>query len=410
MTSGSSPVPDAGARGPSGGEPPSPGPSTTEGSVSGGTPPRGGSPLYAVLPGGIDDPAAPSGGNRYDRAVLSLLPDVHEIAVPGSWPSPEPAARHALSVALADIPDKSDVLVDGLVGCGVPEILAPHALRLRLIVLVHLPLSDETGLAPELAEELRAKERRALHLATTVIATSEAAAERVATMHGLPRVEVAPPGVDRAELTEPRADGRRLLCVASVSPRKGQDLLVAALQDDLAELDWECTFAGALVRPVPHHDSRLRFVGALPPAELDGAYRNSDVLILPSRAETYGMVVTEALARGLPVIATAVGGVPEALGTVADTTAFDTAAPDTAAFDTAAPGGPVGDVTPPGTLPGILIPPDDRAALSAAIRAWLTDDALRQRLRAAAQARRETLPTWAGTARLLSTICTGDPQ
>nr|WP_221379504.1 glycosyltransferase family 4 protein [Actinoplanes polyasparticus] len=356
--------------------------------------------MWVVLPGGIDDPTAPSGGNRYDRAVLSLLPDVHEIAVPGSWPSPEPAARRALSAALADIPDKSDVLVDGLVGCGVPEILAPHALRLRLIVLVHLPLSDETGLAPEIAEELRAKEGRSLHLATTVIATSEAAAERVATMHGLPRVEVAPPGVDRAELTEPRADGRRLLCVASVSPRKGQDLLVAALQDDLAELDWECTFAGALVRPVPHHDSRLRFVGALPPAELDGAYRNSDVLILPSRAETYGMVVTEALARGLPVIATAVGGVPEALGTVADTTAFDTAAPSD----------PVGGVTQPGTLPGILIPPDDRAALSAAIRAWLTDDALRQSLRAAARARRETLPTWAGTARLLSAICTGEPQ
>ncbi|WP_438872857.1 glycosyltransferase family 4 protein [Paractinoplanes hotanensis] len=381
--------------------------------------------MWAVLPGGIDDPAAPSGGNRYDRAVLSLLPDVHEIAVPGSWPNPEPAARHALSAALADIPDKSDVLVDGLVGCGVPEILAPHALRLRLIVLVHLPLSDETGLDPDLAEELRAKEGRALHLATTVVATSEAAAERVATMHGLPRVEVAPPGVDRAELTEPRADGRRLLCVASVSPRKGQDLLVAALQDDLAELDWECTFAGALVRPVPHHDRRLRFVGALPPAELDGAYRDSDVLILPSRAETYGMVVTEALARGLPVIATAVGGVPEALGTVADTTAFDTAAPettapdtapfdtapfDTAPFDTAAFDGPVGGVTQPGTLPGILIPPDDRAALSAAIRAWLTDDALRQSLRAAARARRETLPTWAGTARLLSAICTGEPQ
>jgi glycosyltransferase involved in cell wall biosynthesis len=70
----------------------------------------------------------------------------------------------------------------------------------------------------------------------------------------------------------------------------------------------------------------------------------------------------------------------------------------------------VRDVTQPGTLPGILIPPDDRAALSAAIRAWLTDDALRQSLRAAARARRETLPTWAGTARLLSAICTGEPQ
>ena len=56
------------------------------------------------------------------------------------------------------------------------------------------------------------------------------------------------------------------------------------------------------------------FAGAATGAELDRAYAAADVLVLASRAETYGMVVTEALARGLPVIATAVGGVPEALG------------------------------------------------------------------------------------------------
>jgi glycosyltransferase involved in cell wall biosynthesis len=85
------------------------------------------------------------------------------------------------------------------------------------------------------------------------------------------------------------------------------------------------------------------------------------------------MVVTEALARGLPVIATEVGGVPEALG----------AAPD-------------------GTLPGRLIPPDDPGALAAALRDWLTDSGLRDRWRTAARARRDTLPDWAGTARNLA--------
>ncbi|WP_250004505.1 glycosyltransferase family 4 protein [Actinoplanes sp. M2I2] len=331
--------------------------------------------MWAVVPGGIDDPAAPSGGNRYDRAVLSLLPDVHEVAVNGSWPRPGPEARRALTTALSYIPDMSDVLIDGLVGCGVPEILELHASRLRLIVLVHLPLSDETGLSATDAADLRARERRALHLARTVVATSSAAAERIAALHDLARVEVAPPGVDPAPPARPDPAGRRLLCVAAVSPRKGQDLLVPALEDDLRGLDWQCTFAGAVLRPVPHSDPRLRFTGPLAGAALDTAYATSDLLVLPSRAETYGMVVTEALARGLPVVATAVGGVPEALG----------AAPD-------------------GTRPGLLIPPDDRPALASALRDWLTDGALRERLRAAAHARRETLPAWRETARLLSAV------
>jgi glycosyltransferase involved in cell wall biosynthesis len=75
------------------------------------------------------------------------------------------------------------------------------------------------------------------------------------------------------------------------------------------------------------------------------------------------------------VIATDVGGVPEALGH--------------------APGG---------ERPGLLIPPDDPAALAAALRAWLTDPDLRDRLRAAARGRRETLPSWTETAHRLSEV------
>jgi len=47
---------------------------------------------------------------------------------------------------------------------------------------------------------------------------------------------------------------------------------------------------------------------------LSAAYAEADLLVLPSRIEAYGMVVTEALARGIPVLAAAVGGVPESLG------------------------------------------------------------------------------------------------
>ena len=119
----------------------------------------------------------------------------------------------------------------------------------------------------------------------------------------------------------------------------------------------------------------MRFAGPLVGAELDAAYAAADLVVLPSRGETYGMVVTEALARGLPVLATAVGGLPDALGR----------APD-------------------GGVPGLLVPPGDAAALAGALRRWLTDADLRARLRRSAAARRTGLAGWATTARIVSNV------
>ena len=349
--------------------------------------------VHVVVPGGIDDPAAPSGGNTYDRRLCDRLVatrDVREIAVAGDWPHPGPAARGALAAALAGLPAGAVVLLDGLVAGAVPDLLERHRERLRLVVLVHLPLGDETGLAPPDARRLVESERRAVRAAVAVIATSEAAARRVCHLHALPegRVRVAPPGVDPAPVAEPSPGGGRLLCVAAVTPRKGQDVLVDALSR-CADLDWSCRCAGALDREPAFAarvgraaapggtvaGGRIAFTGPLTGEALDAAYASADLLVLPSRAETYGMVVTEALARGLPVLASAVAGVPEALG--------------------GAPGGAV---------PGVLLPPGDPAALAAAIRHWLTDPAWRDHLRAAARARRESLPGWDETARRISEI------
>jgi glycosyltransferase involved in cell wall biosynthesis len=97
--------------------------------------------------------------------------------------------------------------------------------------------------------------------------------------------------------------------------------------------------------------------------------------VLASRAETYGMVVTEALAHGLPVIAWEVGGVPEALGHAAD-----------------------------GSRPGLLVPPGDPQTLGHALSRWLGDPGKRERLRAAARSRRQSLSDWAQTSRELSAV------
>lgn len=338
--------------------------------------------LHVVLPGNVDDPANPSGGNRYDRRVLDGLAaagwSIHEHPVPGAWPYPASADRLALAGVLVALPSGSLVLFDGLVASAVPELLAPHAGRLRLAVLVHLPLDN-------------AAERAALRHAAVIVATSTWTRQWLLHRYRLPaeRVYVAAPGVDRATAGRGSAAGQQLLCVAALTPHKGHDTLVDALAI-VGELAWRCDCLGSLTQD-PGFVQRLRrriddlglarrvhLAGPRTGAALAAGYATADLLVLASRVETYGMVVTEALARGVPVLATTAGGLPDTLGR----------APD-------------------GTVPGMLVPPDDPAALAGALRRWLVDSALRDRLRRAARARRATLTCWTTTTRSLAAALEG---
>ncbi|MEU6257876.1 glycosyltransferase family 4 protein [Streptomyces sp. NPDC047043] len=348
--------------------------------------------VHFVMPGGVDDPAAPSGGNAYDRRVSLDLPgfgwQVHKHAVAGEWPRPGVAARAELARTLREFPDGTVVLLDGIVACGVPEIVVPETERLNLAVLVHLPLGDETGLEPAVAAELDAKERDVLRAVPAVVATSDWAVRRLVAHHGLApeRVHVAAPGADIAPLASGTDGVSRLLCVAAVTPRKGQHRLVQALAA-AADLPWSCVCVGGLNQDpeyvahlrllIAEHglEDRIHLAGPQAGAALDASYNTADLMVLTSYAETYGMAVTEALARGIPVLATDVGGLPEAVGR----------APD-------------------GGVPGILVPPEDPAALAAELRGWFGEADVRRRLKSAARGRRAALDGWATTARSLAGV------
>ena len=334
------------------------------------------STVHVVVPDGIDDPARPSGGNRYDRRVCDGLAalgwDVREVPVPGSWPAPDGAALSALARLLTGLPDDGLVVVDGLIASCTPSVLVPQSARLRLVVLVHMPLGDRPGAA--------AAERAVLGRARAVLTTSGWTRRWLLDRYPLSpgAVHAAQPGVDLIDPAPADPGGGRLLCVAALVPQKGQDLLLEALSD-VAGPAWRCTLVGSPERD-PAFAARLRelaaergiadrvcFAGSRAPDAIHREYRSADLLVLPSYAETYGMVVPEALAAGLPVVATAVGGVPEALGRTGE------------------------------GLPGLLVPPGDRSALAAALSDWLGSPGLRHRLRRAASLRRGTLAGWDAT-------------
>jgi glycosyltransferase involved in cell wall biosynthesis len=344
------------------------------------------------MPGDVNDVTVPSGGNTYDRGVCDGLAEtgwsVHRILVGGSWPQPDEPDRAALADALADVPDGAVVLMDGLVACGVPDIVVPQARRFRLGVVVHMPLADEASLSPALADDLDAREREVLGASEAVVATSPWSARRLVDHHGLApdRVHVAAPGTEAAPIT-PGTDGvSHVLCVAAVTQGKGQDLLVEALAT-VADLPWQCELVGSLRRDpayvaqvrqlIEKHGlgDRIRLVGPETGARLAEVYAAADLLVLASRTETYGMVVAEALARGIPVLATATGALPETLG-----------------------------IAPDGGAPGLLVPPDDASTLAEGLRRWFSEPDLRQRLRDAALQRRDALDGWATTSKALAGV------
>ena len=347
--------------------------------------------VHVVVPEGFDDPGQPSGGNIYDRRVCAGLAaagwEVLVATAATAWPVPSPGARADLARIFSAIPDGETVLIDGLIASPAAVQLLPHTGRLRMTVLLHMPLA--TALDRHHDASTQRSERVVLRAATGVVVTSEWTRQQVLTRYELSahRVHLARPGADRVA-TPSRPVPGQLICVGVLSRHKGQDLLVEALAV-LADRDWHCVLAGSLDRDPDFvhqlqtritrlgYGHRVRLAGVLTGAALNHAYTTADLLIAPSRSETYGMTVTEALAHGLPVLAAAVGGLPEALGSTAN-----------------------------GTRPGQLVPPGDPATLAAALGDWLGDERYRHRLRAAARQRRLTLPGWDQTTQEITNALT----
>ncbi|MCG8546769.1 MAG: glycosyltransferase family 4 protein [Alphaproteobacteria bacterium] len=291
-------------------------------------------PLHFVHPGPI---AQATGGSIYDRRMLAALRgggwriELHELA--GEFPVTDGRTQRDAAALLDGLGDGARLLIDGLALHAFAPSLARHADRLRPAALVHHPTSDETGLDAASRRLLQSTERDLLPRLRRVIVPSDAMRQRVAADGvRLERIAVAPPGTDPA----PRAVGSQsgaahLLCVASITPRKGHDRLIEALAA-CRDLDWRLTCAGPtdrdpdtaarVAQAIAGHDlgDRVALAGELRGPPLDDLYRSADVFVLASAYEGFGMAFAEAMARGLPVVASGDGAVrdtvPEAAGAV----------------------------------------------------------------------------------------------
>jgi glycosyltransferase involved in cell wall biosynthesis len=346
--------------------------------------PRSDSGLLGFVTWDRDDP---TGGNVYNRALIAELRtlgiDIRPQELAGPWPDGDASTHLALARALRST---AACLVDGIVACGSPDVVAAAVESGHSVtIVVHLPLGDEFGIGPARRQRYALLESRAVHAASGVLCSSRWAAAELISRYGRDDVGVAVPGVTPAAVSRGSQDSGlpRLLGLASLTPTKDQLTLIRALAQ-LADLPWTADLIGS-DRADPDYAARVRTEivaaglserimvhGVLVGEALDQKWAAADLLVLTSRVETYGLVVTEALAHGIPAVVSVGTGAVEALQ--------EGATPDSA------------------ETPGTAVPAADPEGLATVLRSWLTEPVLRRSWRQAALDRRDTLPGWQQTA------------
>lgn len=327
-----------------------------------------------VVPGSID---TRTGGSIYDRRMADGLRrrgwEIAVVELDASFPQPTAAAVRGAADALAAMAAGTLVIIDGLALSALPDLIEHETTRLRIVALMHLPLAADVGFDADTRARLAAAEQRALAASTLAVVTGSATVGLL-EHYALPRdrVVVVEPGTDPAPLA--RGSGGpevHLLCVATINSGKGHDVLLSALAT-LPNRAWRLTCAGSLthdpvtadrVRELVRRlelEDRVTFAGELDANALASSYDEAGVFVLATRRETYGMAVAEALARGLPVVSTTTGAIPDLVG-----------------YDA-----------------GVLVSPGEVAAFAEALSRVIGDAALRARLAAGARQVRDRLQGW----------------
>jgi glycosyltransferase involved in cell wall biosynthesis len=231
-----------------------------------------------------------------------------------------------------------DVIHAHVFEAGVPAVLLGRLLRRPVVVSEHFT-AFQRGLVQGADRRLA---RAVFGHADLVCPVSEDLRRQLAAIQPRGRYRVVPNVVDTAVFRPPErpadgnsgrgarlrghmaapppSNGRRLLNVASLDVKKGHDVLldaVARLRASGRAVELDVVGEGELRGALEARSRELglgeavRFLGARPPGEVAGLMREADAFVLPSRFENLPVVLLEAMASGLPAVATDVGGVAE---------------------------------------------------------------------------------------------------
>ena len=307
--------------------------------------------LTFVYPGDLD---TRTGGYRYDKRLIEELRAIGQahatsykngggeiddreidegrngswkvelISLKGDYPFPDDEQLNRAALQFAAIEDNALVVVDGLAYSVISTIIATQAQRLRVVALIHHPLALETGLSETQMQLLRTKETQALqhasHVVTTSVLTADSLVDYAVPSH---KITAILPGTDSAPLSQGSGNEvLNLLCVATLTQRKAHNVLLEALAM-IKSLPWHLYCAGSTERDEQTYQSLLTrrktlaleqqvtFLGELDDTALEEQYLHADVFVLASYHEGYGMVLSEAIAHGLPIVCTDAGAMPQ---------------------------------------------------------------------------------------------------
>ena len=327
-----------------------------------------------------------TGGFIYEARVLDELNALGctttHLQLPDSFPTPTTTDMKTAIAALQAVPVDQVIILDGLVfGAMDPDGLA--SVKAPVIAMLHHPLGLETGIDPDLAQHLLKNEAACLRHAAHVVVPSPHTADILIRDFGVdrPRISIALPGFDRPMVHPNPQDPPLIVSIGLLTERKGHDILLNALAE-ISDLPWQAKIIGK------RHDAatadaltmqnqsltltdRITFTGELDQSGMHDHLNAASVFALATRYEGYGMVLSEAMLFGLPVVSCDTGAVPETVGNA-----------------------------------GLIVPVNDPHAFGNALRSLLTNDERRHDLMTKARAKATTLPTWADTAKIMADVVT----